>query len=137
MDKNLRRIGVDSPVAFLVCHGQRISGNLPANTHVIEFVRQGAQTRFNVPQALSASKLSKYRAEELVPACEGADPVIALVAADTSAELVSGYSVHELQEDHPPIVHTTVHSVCEQKDGNERIGVQVDNGEISSQPHAA
>ena len=80
MDEYLGEIGIDSPVAFLVCHGQRISGNLPANTHVIEFVRQGAQTRFNVPEAFSARKLSEYQAEELVPARKSADPVITFVA---------------------------------------------------------
>ena len=82
MDEYLGEIGIDSPVAFLVCHGQRITRNLRAYTHVIEFVRHRAQTRFNVPQALPARKLSEYQTEELVPARKGADPVIPVVAAE-------------------------------------------------------
>ena len=63
--------------------------------------------------------------------------VVALVATNTSAKLVFGHKVHELGENHPSLVHTPLHSVCEHNDGNIERQVQVDNGKISSQLIAA
>jgi hypothetical protein len=41
-DQGLGKLGVDAPVADLVRVGQRVSGDAPANAHVVELVVLGA-----------------------------------------------------------------------------------------------
>jgi hypothetical protein len=59
------------------------------------------------------------------------------VATHTTAKLLFGNKVHELRENEASFVHASILCVCEHKDEHQRIGVQIDNGEIFSQLLAA
>lgn len=41
------------------------------------------------------------------------------------------------EKPHSSVVHVPIHFVCELKDGHQGFGVQIDNGEVSPQLHAA
>ena len=66
-DENLSEIGEDVPVVAFVGVGQGRTGDPASNTHVVQLVRRGPQTGFNVSQALAIGELREGHAQELVP----------------------------------------------------------------------
>lgn len=57
-------------------------------TAVVEFGAQGAQTRFDVAQALAVGQLREAHDQELLVGGERAHPMIAVVTANTLVELL-------------------------------------------------
>ncbi len=104
-DQPLGEVGVDLPIAHLVGMGERVAGDPGAESHVVELGLGDPEAGLNIPQALPEGQLGKRHAEELVPAGEALDLVVAVVAVDALAELVRGDEVHQLGEDRPADVH--------------------------------
>ena len=59
LDQDLSEVGVDAPIAHLIGVGQSIARDGAANSHVIELLRCGAKTRFDISETFSKSQLSK------------------------------------------------------------------------------
>ncbi len=104
-DQHVREIGVDFPVPHLIRVGQRVARDGAANSAVIEFGRRGPQTGFDIAQALSKSQLGKGHREKLVPTRETLDFVVAVVALDATAKLVTRNKVHQLGKDRLAGIH--------------------------------
>ena len=105
-DQKLGEIKVDSPVSGTVGVGQRAARDSRAETHPIELVGSGAQTDFDILQAISKSNLGECHGKKLVPAGEAADHAIAVITLDTAAELLRVDGVEDLRENsaHPLIL---------------------------------
>jgi hypothetical protein len=73
-------------------------GDGGAEAHAIEFVWARTQADFYVGQAFPVSDLSEGHGQELIPAREAADPMVAVVAVDTTAKLFAMNPVHDLTE---------------------------------------
>ena len=58
----LCELGVDAPVAALIGVGERVARHPAADAHVIELVLMGAQTRFDIAQALAEGELRECHA---------------------------------------------------------------------------
>ena len=72
---------------------------------MIQLVWRGAQTGFNVSQTLAIGELGEGHAQELIPAGEAPQPVIAAVARDASAKLSIGKESDQLREHDAAKVH--------------------------------
>jgi len=95
-DQHVGEIGEDAPVSLFVRVGQSAARRRLADTTVIEFGAQGAQTRFDVAQALAVGQLREAHDPELLVGRERAYPIIAAVTADALVEFVLGQFVHQL-----------------------------------------
>ncbi len=104
-DESLCEVGVDPPVAHLVGMGEGVARDHAPEPHVVELGLGHPQAGLNISQALPERELGKGQAEELIPAGEGLDLVLALVPLHADAELVRGDAVHQLGEDRPATVH--------------------------------
>ena len=58
-DQQLREVGINAPVAHLICIGQSIARNLAAKAHVIEFGRSHTEASLDISQAFAIGQLSK------------------------------------------------------------------------------
>jgi len=97
-DQHVSKVGVDTPIPFFVCIGQRASRNLASDPCVIKLGLHGPQTYFDIAQTLLISQLGKGHAKELIEAGKGSDPVFALIPTNTFVEFVSREKAHELRE---------------------------------------
>ena len=95
-DQDLRDVGVDASVAFGV--GQRVPGDGAAKTHVVEPWLDGAQTDFDIAQALAGGELGEGETQELVETAKALDFVVSAVALDRTAELGQGEQIAQLGE---------------------------------------
>ena len=96
---------VDAPVPVLVGLGQGVAGDVTANAQMVQLAAGRAQAQFDVAQALPPGQLGKGQAEELIPAGERADAVVALIAGDAAGEQVVRDMVHQLGENGAAFVH--------------------------------
>jgi hypothetical protein len=101
----LGEIGIDPPVPHLVGMGQGVAGDHTPEAHVVELGLSHAEAGLNVSQALPEGELGEGQAEELIPAREGLDLVVAPVAVHAGAEFVGGDKVHQLGKDRATDVH--------------------------------
>jgi hypothetical protein len=104
-DQHVGEIGEDAPVSPFVRVGQGAASRGLADTAVIEFGAQGAQTRFDVAQALAVGQLREPHDQELLVGGERAHPMIAAVAANALVEFVLGQFVHQLGKHRSAFVH--------------------------------
>ena len=88
MNKDLGKVGVDTPIPVLVGTGEIVSSDVASNSHVIEFVAHCLQTGFDIAKTLAISHLSETHRQELVEAGKSSDFVIASVTHDALAEFV-------------------------------------------------
>jgi hypothetical protein len=72
---------------------------------VIEFLPVGGEARFDGAQAVAPGQLGERHRDELIPAGEGANPIVPLVSLDEFAKRVSGQMGQELGEDRGTRVH--------------------------------
>src|SRR5713226_9371702 len=86
LNEDLSEIGEDTPVMFFVRIRQCRTRDSATDAHVVQLVRRGPQTCLDVAQTLSVGELRKRQAQELVPARESAQPIIPVVASDTSSK---------------------------------------------------
>jgi hypothetical protein len=104
-DQDLGEVGIDSPVVRRVGVGQRTPRDLAAKSGVVQLGLQGAQARFDVPQAFAEGELRESQAQELVAARKTAAATIAAILVDASVELASRQKVHELREHEWSVEH--------------------------------
>ena len=79
-------IGVDTPVALLVCVGQRVARHRVPNAQVIELAPLGPHADLDVAQALPVSQLCERHAQKLAVAGEGLDVAVAAVSPNSLTE---------------------------------------------------
>jgi hypothetical protein len=72
---------------------------------VVELGLLGAETRFDIAQALAISELSKDQTKELIPAGEVFDIAVALVSVDANLKLITRKVVQELSENGSAKIH--------------------------------
>jgi hypothetical protein len=101
----LGEVSVDAPVALLIRVGQRAPGNGPPDAHVVELVRDSAQAGLDVAQAFTVGELGKCHDQELVAAGEGADTMVATIAANSAVERKAGSVLQQLREERPALMH--------------------------------
>jgi len=101
----LREVGIDSPVAHLVRIRQCVARNTAANTHVIKLRARRTETRLDIAQAFPVGQLCERHAQELIPARETLEFVVAIVAIDASAKILRRKKVHQLRENRFAGIH--------------------------------
>lgn len=89
-NENLCKVGIDSPISDLIGMSQSIARDLSSKAHVIEFPLGRTQTCLDVSKTFPIGQLSKGHAEELVPAREVFDLVVAIVLLNAFVEFVNG-----------------------------------------------
>lgn len=89
-NKDLSKVGINSPVSDLVGMSQSIARDISSETHMIKFSLSRTKTCFDVSKALPIRQLSEGHTEKLVPAREMFDLVVAVVSLDTLVKFVSG-----------------------------------------------
>lgn len=97
-DQHMGKVGVDAPISFFVCIGQRASRNLAPDPCVIKLGLHGPQTYFDIAKTLLISQLSEGHAKELIETGKGPNPVFALIPANAFVEFVSWEKAHKLRE---------------------------------------
>jgi hypothetical protein len=95
-NQHLREIGIDPPIVNAVGIGQRAPRNLASKASMMQFRSQGAETRFDVPQAFAKGERCESQAPELVVTRETALAAIAVISPGAGIEFVPGQEVHEL-----------------------------------------
>ena len=103
-----------------------------AKTQSIEWVLTRAKANFNVRQAISISQLREAHGQKLIPAREPTNPIVAVVALDTTPELFRMDPSHELRENRLFGVHSS--SVAPALLGKTPKGVQIDHIVFAVQP---
>jgi hypothetical protein len=78
---------------------------LSPHSDVIEFLPVGGETRFDVAQAVAPGQLGERHRDGLIPAGEGANPIVPLVSLDEFAKHVAGQMGQNLGEDRGTRVH--------------------------------
>ena len=73
-------------------------GNRRTESQVTECFATRAQADFNVRQTFAQGDLGKAHGQELIPAREVADFVVAAIASHAAAELLGVNPLHELRE---------------------------------------
>lgn len=104
-NENLREVGINAPVSFFVCVGEGASRYLGSDSRMVKFGLHGAETSFDVSQALAVRQLSEGHAEKLIATGKVLDPVVALVSVDTGQESPHGHVLDDLREDNLSAVH--------------------------------
>ena len=104
-DQNLRKVGVDPPVARFVRIGQRRACHLAAESHVIELAADRTKARFDVAQALAVGQLRERHREILIPAGQIFQIATTAVAGYALLKLLVGKELDQLREYGAPRVH--------------------------------
>jgi hypothetical protein len=89
-DKDLGKVGIDSPISDLVGVSQGIARDLSSKAHVIEFPLGRTQTCLDVSETFPIGQLSKGHAKELAPAGKVFDLVVTVVSLNAFLEFVNG-----------------------------------------------
>ena len=79
----------DAEVPVLVGLGQVASCSLLSETEPVTLLVMGFQRYDQVPQTLTIGQLAEHQDEQLVPACEVLDILVAIVFADKVVEVIS------------------------------------------------
>ena len=104
-NQHVGEIQIDAPVADFVGVCQRVARHTAADAHVVQAQAVSPQTALDVARTLAISQLRKRHAQELIPARERLDLVVAAIAIHASAELVNGHEVHKLRENRLAGIH--------------------------------
>lgn len=67
-DQHLSKIGIDAPIANLICICQGVAGHFATDAHVIELSLGSAKAGLDVAQALAVRQLCECHATELIAA---------------------------------------------------------------------
>ena len=105
IDQNLGQVGPDAPVPPFVGFGQGVAADSGVKSGMIQFGAHGAQTGFDVAQALPAGELSESHSQKLIEAGKKMDPVIALILCHTAMKFVLGQEIQELSKNDSTLVH--------------------------------
>jgi hypothetical protein len=97
-DQHMSKVGVDAPIPFFVCIGQRASRNLAPDPCVIKLGLHGSQTYLDIAKTLLISQLSESHAKELIQTRKGSNPVFALIPTNTFVEFDFWEKAHYLRK---------------------------------------
>jgi hypothetical protein len=74
---------------------------------------------FNISEALSVGQLRKSHGQELIPAGEALDLVVAVIALDTETELVARSELHQLRKNRFTGIHRgLLPQACRKRNSN-------------------
>ena len=104
-DRVLSQIGIDLPGSNRIGVGQRVACHRRAKPKVIQPMRLGCQTRFDVGQRLAKRQLRKGHGIELVQAREALDLVLAVVVRHAAPEPRRRKMRHDLRENELALMH--------------------------------
>ena len=104
-DQDLSEVGVDPPIAVFVGIGERAPSDDAAKAGMVKLLVKGVEADFDVAQALAIGELCEGHAQELIETGEVAHPAIAVIARDTTVELVFGQKVDPLRKDVAIVEH--------------------------------
>jgi len=104
-NERLGKVGVDTPVAYIVGIGQPAARYPALDAHVVELAFLGSQARFDVAQALSIGQPDERHAEILVETGKGLDLVLSAIACHATTkrcqrQMLRDMHEHELAEVH-------------------------------------
>src|SRR5262245_17523445 len=94
----LSQIGEDAPVTAGQRIGERAALDRLAQTQMIKLACPGVETSLDVAQTFAPSQLRKDQADELLPAGEVLHFVIATIASNATAELLTMNTVEQLRK---------------------------------------
>jgi len=115
LDEHLGEVRVNPPVTGFVGMGQGVTGNVTADTHVVQSIPHRTQAGLDVAKALPKGQLSEGHTEELIETGEAFDLVVARVSFDAFSELIKRQEIHNLGEDSGRCIHRSLLSVPGQK----------------------
>ena len=104
-DQDLRKVGIDAPIVFLVCVGQRRSGHTPPEAHVVQLWLHGPEARLDIAKTLPIGQLGEAQTKQLIPAGKPAISRISVITPDAFLKFVDRHMRHYLREDGPAMVH--------------------------------
>ena len=104
-DQVLGEVGIDAPVAHGVGIGQRVAGDVAAETQMVELGRLRTKASFNIAQALAPGQLRERQAQILIKAREPLDLVLAIVAGHATTKRRQRQMLHELGKDVMALMH--------------------------------
>jgi hypothetical protein len=104
-DQNLRKVGIDSPVASFVRIGQRRTRYLAAESHVVELAADRTEAGFNVAKTLAVGQLSECHRQILIPTGQIFQIATTTISVYPLLELLVGKELDQLREDGAPSVH--------------------------------
>jgi hypothetical protein len=113
VDQDLRKVGVNAPVATIVGVAERAARHPATNAQVVQPPLERLQAGDDVAQALAISQLGKCQAEKLVPTREGPCAMVATIARHALAKLVDGQVIDELGENGSSAVHARTSQAAE------------------------
>src|SRR4030043_720968 len=116
-NKYLCKVGIHTPITYLICMSQGVARNFAPNAHVIQFLMGCTKARLNITQTFPIRELCQSHAEKLLPAGKVLDLVVAIVPFNTLIEVIRRYKVHELRKYCLPRVHTPSPSALVRKYG--------------------
>src|SRR5215216_6348462 len=93
------------PVPLLVGIRQGAARDRASDPHVVEPVGHGAQTGFDVAQALAVGELGEDHAQELVPARKTSKTTRARVSTHATLERLVRSMPNHLREDGTSLIH--------------------------------
>lgn len=104
-NKHLSKVGIDAPIAGLVGVGQIVARDSAPDSHIIEPVLDGFQTRDDIAEAFPIGQLGKGQTEELIETRKFSNAVIAAITPDAFSKFVKRKESHNLREDGRLNVH--------------------------------
>src|SRR4030042_3240725 len=116
-NKNLCKVGIHTPITYLICMSQGVARNLATNAHVVHFLMGCTKARLNITQTFPIRELCKSHAEKLLPTGKVLDFVVAIVLFNTLIEFIRWYKVHELRKYCLSRIHTPSPSALVRKYG--------------------
>ena len=96
---------VDTPIASFVGICQCAPPDRPAKSHMIMSIRSRRQAVDRIPQTVPEGQLSKRHAQELIPARERLNLVVAPIASHTSLELLRVNRIENLNKNRSSYIH--------------------------------
>jgi len=92
------KILINQEAAFSVGIGQRRTRDFAPESYSVKLVSMRMQTGFDIPQTISAGKLSKGHGQVLIPAREVPYPMMSLMPIDACIEFVAGDDLKKLSK---------------------------------------
>lgn len=96
--EQLGQISIDAPVTLLIGIGQRTAANWCPEPQMVLVSRTSVEASFNVPEPLAPGQLCKGHANELAPAGELTDFVIAPISNNAAMKLLRVNPVEQLSQ---------------------------------------
>jgi hypothetical protein len=104
-DQSLRKLGVDAPIAPLVCIRKRRARDPLTDTHMVELAALCRQARLDIAQTLPMTELRESHHAKLLDARQRSDSTVGLVATRDVLKSFQWQEVHDLSKQRLSGVH--------------------------------